>query len=184
MLLYAMSILGIDTVLFLLRCFGCRLPCKIIPSHLYIIICELAELVVVHSEELSLFGRTKLQAWNKVDGEGEDGGYDEGVSCASYDIRDLDVELLVVVVDPASVDDACADAVQADYVVGREETVEKEADDSSDTWGYVSWFMYKCSGVILPCSANTSMLSSMWIQNFTTLLLELKRVRLGKTYSW
>jgi hypothetical protein len=45
----------------------------------------------------------------------------------------LDVQLLVVVVDPPSVNDARVDAVQADDIIGSKEGVEDEADDSSNT---------------------------------------------------
>jgi hypothetical protein len=38
------------------------------------------------------------------------------------------------VVDPAAIDDACVDTVQADNVVGCEEGVEDQADYSSDAW--------------------------------------------------
>jgi uncharacterized Fe-S center protein len=38
------------------------------------------------------------------------------------------------VVDPAAIDDACVDTVQADNVVGCKKGVEDQADYSGDAW--------------------------------------------------
>lgn len=128
-----MPILRVYAVLALLGLLGGGLPRQVVPAHLYIVVRELAQLVVVHAQELGLFRGAELEPRDEVDDEGEDGGYDKGVCCAGYDVRHLDVQLLVVVIDPPSVNDARVDAVQADDIIGSKEGVEDEADDSSNT---------------------------------------------------
>ncbi len=125
-----MAILRVDVALCLLwRILG-WCPGKIIPADLNVVVCELTELVVIHTEKLSLFGSAQVQAGDLVDDEGEDGGHDEGVACACYDVGDLDVQLLPVVVEPAAGDDTGADTVKANDVVGCKEAVKDETDHS------------------------------------------------------
>ena len=107
-------------------------PGQVVPAHLDVVVGELAELVVVHAEELGLLGRAELEAGDLVDDEGDERRHDEGVRAACEGVGHLDVELLVVVVEPAACDEAGVDAVEADDVVGGEEGVEQEADDAGD----------------------------------------------------
>lgn len=74
-----------------------------------------------------------MQSWNHVDAEGEDGGHNEGIGAAGYDVGDLNVELLVVVVEPATSDNSGVDTVEADDVVGAEKGVENETNNTSNT---------------------------------------------------
>jgi len=73
-----------------------------------------------------------VQAGDEVDGVGEDVGDGEGPARGGEDVRELYVELFVLVVDPAAGDDAGVDAVEADDVGCAEEGVGHEAEHASD----------------------------------------------------
>lgn len=73
-----------------------------------------------------------MQPGDHVDTVGEDGRHDEGVAGRGADVGHLDVELFVVVVEPAAGDEAGVDAVETDDPVCGEEGVEDEADHASD----------------------------------------------------
>ena len=64
-----------------------------------------------------------MQAGDQVDEVSEDEGDGEGPAGGGEDVGELDVELAVVVVDPAAGYDAGVNAVEADYVGGAEEGV-------------------------------------------------------------
>ena len=64
-----------------------------------------------------------MQAGDEVDEVGEDEGDGEGPAGGGEDVGKLDVELAVVVVDPAAGYDAGVYAVEADYVGRAEEGV-------------------------------------------------------------
>lgn len=64
-----------------------------------------------------------MQAGDQVDEVGEDEGDGEGPAGGGEDVSELDVELAVVVVDPAAGYDAGVYAVETDYVGGTEEGV-------------------------------------------------------------
>ena len=64
-----------------------------------------------------------MQAGDEVYEEGEEEGNGEGPAGGGEDIGELDVELSVVVVDPAAGYDACVYAIEADYVGCAEERV-------------------------------------------------------------
>jgi hypothetical protein len=108
-------------------------PCEVVTADLNVVVGELAELVVIHTQELSLLRGAQVKTRDLVDDESNDGGHDEGVGSAGDDVRNLDVQLLPVVVEPATGDDAGADTVKANDVIGSEEGVEDETDDTSDT---------------------------------------------------
>lgn len=109
-----------------------RRPRQVIPAHLDVIVGELAQLVVVHAEQLRLLGRAEVQAGDEVDGVGEDVREGEGPARGGEDVRELYVELFVLVVDPAARDDARVDAVEADDVGCAEEGVGHEAEHACD----------------------------------------------------
>jgi hypothetical protein len=116
-----------------------RSPRQIIASHLDIIVRELTQLIVIHTQQLRLLGRAQLQAGDVVDDISEDGGHDERVAGAGDDVGELDVELAVVADGPAAdagagfwVGDACIDAVQAYDVVDAEERVEHQPNDAGE----------------------------------------------------
>lgn len=71
-----------------------------------------------------------MQARDVVDDQSNDGRHNEGVAGTSEDIGDLDVELLVIVIQPATINHV--DSVEADDVVGGEEGVEEETDHACD----------------------------------------------------
>ena len=73
-----------------------------------------------------------MEAGDEVDEEGEEEGDGEGPAGGGEDVGELDVELAVVVVDPAAGDDARVYAVEADYVGGAEEGVGHQAEHAGD----------------------------------------------------
>lgn len=108
---------------------GC--PGKVVTADLDVIVCELAELVVVHTQELSLLGGAQVQAGDLVDDEGEDGGDDEGVHGAGDDVGDLLVDGFGGAGDGAS-GQAIVDTVEADNIVCAQDTVKEKSPHSSD----------------------------------------------------
>ena len=129
----AVAILRVDAALGPRRLVLRRSPSQVISSNFNIIVSKLAELIIIHAEQFSFFGSSEVQAWDEVDDECEGGGHDECIGCSGNDVCDLDVQLLVVVVQPAAIDYACVDAVETDDVVCSEEGVEEEPDHSCDT---------------------------------------------------
>ena len=127
-----MSLTHGDMVLIGMRIFDGWSPGQVITADLDVIVGELAQLVVIETEELGFFRSAQVQAGNVVDRVGDDGGHDEGVTGRGDDIGDLDVHLTEVAVHPAAVDDAGVDAVEADDVVGAEERVEEETEHAGD----------------------------------------------------
>ena len=89
-------------------------------------------LVVVHTEQLSLGRRTQVEAGDHVDGLSDEGGDNKGVGAAGNSEGDLNVQLLPVVVDPASLE-LHVDTVETNDVIGTEEGVENETDDTTDS---------------------------------------------------
>ena len=64
-----------------------------------------------------------MQAGNEVDEVGEEEGNGKGPAGGGEDVGELDVELAVVVVDPAACYDARVHTVESDYVGCAEEGV-------------------------------------------------------------
>lgn len=116
----------LSLVLFLWR------PGEIIAANLDVVVRELAQLVVVHTEQLCLLGRPQGQPGDGIDGDSDDGRDDKGVRTCGCDVRNLDIQLLVVVDDPAADSGAGVDAIEADDSVVAEEGVEKKADDTGN----------------------------------------------------
>lgn len=129
----AVSVCGWDVALSLLGLVLGWGPGEVVSSDLDVIVGEFSELVIIHTQKLSLLRSTELETWDGVDAVGEDGGDDECVCGAGDDVGNLDVELLPVVVEPPTVDDTGVDTIETDYVVGGEEGVEDETDHTSDT---------------------------------------------------
>ena len=69
-----------------------RGPGEVVAADLDVVVCELAELVVVHAEELGFLGRAQVQARDLVDDEGEQGAHGEGVGRYRDDVGDLLVD--------------------------------------------------------------------------------------------
>ena len=104
-----------------------RRPGEVIPPDLDVVVRELAQLVVVHAEQLGLLGRAQMQARDEVDRVRDEQRHDKGPARRGADVRQLHVELPPVVVDPSARDDARVDPVQADDVGCAEEGVGHEA---------------------------------------------------------
>lgn len=93
---------------------------------------EFTNVLLVHTDDLSLVGAAQAQAGNDVHDLADDRGDDEDVGTARADVGELDVELLEVALHEAS-GDGGVDFVQGDDVVGGEDAVEEETDDTCDT---------------------------------------------------
>lgn len=89
-------------------------------------------LVVVHTEELGLFRGAEMETRDHIDGLGDEDRHDEHVGAASDNVGNLDIEQAEVPVKETT-SDASVDAIEADNVVGREEGIEKQANDATDT---------------------------------------------------
>lgn len=100
-----------------------RRPSEIIAPDLYIIVCELAQLIIVHADQFGFIRGAQVQAGNQVDGPREKEGDDKGPARGGEDVGDLDVELFISVVDPAAGNDAGVDAVESDDVGCAEECI-------------------------------------------------------------
>jgi hypothetical protein len=109
-----------------------RCPGEVVTADLDVIVGEFTELVVVHTEELSLLRCAKLEAGNLVDNESEDGGDDEGVGGDGNDVSNLLVDCGSLTGDGTS-GKSVVDTVKTDDVVGTEDSVEEKAPHSSDT---------------------------------------------------
>lgn len=110
-----------------------RCPGKVISSDLDVVVGKFTQLVIVHTKQFGFLGGPEMETRDKVDEKGENGRHDEGVGGTGYNIRDLDVELFVFVVGPATGDDAGIDAVQTDNVSCAEEGVGEKAKHAGDT---------------------------------------------------
>jgi hypothetical protein len=109
---------------------GC--PGKVVTADLNVVVGELAELVIVHTQKLSLLRRTEVHTGDLVDDEREDSADGEGVCGAGNDVGDLLVDSRRSTGDGTS-GETVIDAVEADDVVRAENAVEEETDHSSDT---------------------------------------------------
>lgn len=110
-----------------------RSPSEVISSDLNVVVCEFTQLIVIHPKQLGFLGSAEVKTRDEVDGVGEDGGHDEGVGSAGDNVGDLDVELLVIVIDPATGNDAGVDPVETDDVGCAEQGVGEEAEHPGHT---------------------------------------------------
>jgi hypothetical protein len=108
-------------------------PCEVITADLNIVVGEFAELVVVHTKELSLFGSAEVKTGDLVDDESENGADDESIGGHSNDVCNLHVQLLPVVLDPATWEETSVDTIETNDIASSEKTVEEETDHASDT---------------------------------------------------
>jgi hypothetical protein len=97
---------------------------------LNIVVGELANLGIVDTQDLSLFGGTQGQAGNEVHDEEDEAGSDKGVCGTRDGIGQLVSELDPVVVEPATGDDSVA--IEMRYVIRSEEGSEDIADETAD----------------------------------------------------
>ena len=86
---------------------------------------------VVHAEHLLVGRRAQVERGDAVDALRDERGDDEAVRGARGDVRDLDVELLPVVVEPAAVRGR-VHAVERDNLAVGEERVEEQAEDATN----------------------------------------------------
>lgn len=115
--------LGDDPVTVRMRVLLGRGPREEVAANLNVVVGELAELVIVHTEELGFLAGAEVHAGDYVDQLGNDGRHDEAVSGRGADISDLDVELLIVMVGPAS-DQPVVDAIETNDIARAEKGVE------------------------------------------------------------
>lgn len=109
---------------------GC--PGEVVTADLNVVVGEFTELVIIHTEELSLLRGAELQSGDFVDDKGEESADDEGVGGAGDDVGNLLVNGSSLTSDSTS-SKSVVDTVEADDVVGTEKTVEEETPHSSDT---------------------------------------------------
>jgi hypothetical protein len=109
----------------------CGCPGEVVAADLDVIVGKLAELVVVHAEELCLFRGAQVQAGDLVDDEGEDGRDGERIGGHGDNVCDLLVDCLRAAGQGAC-GQAVVDAVEADDVVGAEKAVEEESPHAGD----------------------------------------------------
>lgn len=119
---------------------GSGRPGEVIPSDLNVVVGEFAKLVVVHSEEFGFLGGSEVKTRDVVDSVSENCGDDESVGCACDNVCQLDIELAVVVVEPATSESAgccvletSVDTIKTNDVVCTEESVEHKSDHTGDT---------------------------------------------------
>ena len=67
-----------------------------------VVVCELAHLRVVDTDDLGFFRSTEAEARDKVHNPEDDGSDDKGVTQTSARIGKLEADLLPVMVDPAT----------------------------------------------------------------------------------
>ena len=108
-------------------------PGKVVTADLDVVVGELSKLVVIHTEKLGLLSGTELETGDLVDDERKDGAHDESVGGDGNDIDELDVELLPVVLDPATSEKTVVHTIKTNNVVRTEDTVCEKADHTSDT---------------------------------------------------
>lgn len=71
-----------------------------------------------------------MEARDVVYGHGKKCGDDEGICGDGNDVGDLDVELFVIVVEPAAGNNAGVDTIKTDYIVCGKESIEDESNDT------------------------------------------------------
>ena len=118
------------TVFFARNVLLARRPGEVISAHLDVVVCKLAELVVVQTQQLGLLASAEVQSGDVVDDVGDDGGHDKGVGGRGDNVGDLDVHLAVIVVDPPARQNAGIDAVEADDVVCAKQCIKEETHHS------------------------------------------------------
>lgn len=100
-----------------LRLIHQRIAIDHITRQFNIVVCELADLSIVHAEDFSFFAGAETQAGDEVHDEEDDAGAAEGVGEARDGVGELVGELDPVAVEPAALDDG--EAVEVRYVVAR-----------------------------------------------------------------
>lgn len=115
-------------------------PGEIISPDFNVIVCEFAELIVVHSQKLRLVGCAEMKTGDEVDNVGQQRRDDERISNASNDVGELNVELFVVVDDPTTssrTGDGIAytgiDAIKTEDCIVTEEGVGHQSKNTGET---------------------------------------------------
>lgn len=127
----ALALGNVVAILGLLASGGC--PGEVITANLHVVVGELAELVVVHTEKLSLLRSAEVKTRNKVYAVRNQGTHDKCVGGARNDVSNLLVDRSEVASkETTEVRCDLSVATKTNNVVGTEEGVEKQADHSSD----------------------------------------------------
>jgi hypothetical protein len=95
-----------------------------------VIVCELANLSIIDTEDLSLLRGTEGEARDEVHDEEDEAGTDKGVCATGDGIGQLVTKLDPVVVDPSTGDDG--EAIEMCYVVSSEEGGQDVANETSN----------------------------------------------------
>ena len=109
-----------------------RGPRKVVTADLDVVVGKLAELVVIHTKELSLLGSTKLEAGDLVDDKSEEGADDKRVAGTGENVDDLLVDGGPSTGDGTS-RQCVVDTVETNNVPGTKDAVEEKTPHSSDT---------------------------------------------------
>ena len=109
-----------------------RCPGKVISSHLDVIVGEFTELVVIHTQKLSLLACSEVKARDVVDGVGDDERHDECPSAGGKYVCDLDIKDFPLMTDPATGDDTSVHAIEADDIGCTKEGIGEEAENTGD----------------------------------------------------
>jgi hypothetical protein len=108
-----------------------RGPCEVITADLNVVVGKLAELVVIHTQKLSLLGSAELETRNLVNHEREESADGERVRGDGDNVGDLLVDRGRGTRE-GTTGDTVVDTVESDDVVGTEDAVEEETPHSSD----------------------------------------------------
>lgn len=100
-------------------------------SDLHEILNKLADVGLVHSDDLVLVRSSEAQTRNEIQCLADEGRDDEDIGAACTDVGKLDVELLVVALHETA-GNGRVDFVEGDDVVGSEDSVEEEPNNACD----------------------------------------------------
>jgi hypothetical protein len=95
-----------------------------------VVVCELANLSIVDTQDLSFLGGAEGQAGDQVHDEEDEAGSAEGVGTSGDGVSELVAELHPVMVEPAAWN--LGEAIEMCYVISGEEGCEDVADETTD----------------------------------------------------
>jgi hypothetical protein len=95
-----------------------------------VVVCELADLGIVDTQDLGFFGGAEGEAGDQVHDEEDEAGSAEGVGTSGDGVSELVAELDPVMVEPAAWN--LGEAIEMCYVVSGEEGCEDVADETAD----------------------------------------------------
>lgn len=100
-------------------------------TYLNIVIGELAQLVIVHTQEFGLLRSTEVETRDVVDNIRKNGTHDKGIASACKNVGELNVELSIIANRPSTnagtclgIGGASVDTVKSNDIVNAEESIE------------------------------------------------------------